>query len=151
MRIVTDSQGREWVLRLDMAAWERVVARGLLSNSLDTQAQDLQRLVADPAQQARLAYWIVRDQAHERGYTSEQVFVEQMPLEDLGLLCDAALDELHHFFACLRMRFQAHVIAMTRELLDQQIVELTARLQASPGSAPGSQESTRDLIVSQSS
>lgn len=148
MRAITDSQGREWELRMTLLHWERITARGLISNQLDQQTADFQKLVCDPVQLGRVAYCIVKEQANAFGYKSEAEFLQGMPLEDLGLIGEAAITELHDFFASLRMRLQAYILRMLHQEIEAKLNEVDTRLRESRGSAPASSASTPETTVS---
>jgi len=136
MKTVTDSQGREWELRMTLLHWERLVANGLISNQLETQSTDFQKLVSDPVHLARVTYCIVKEKANEYGYKSEAEFLTHLPLEDVGLLGEAAIEELHDFFASLRMNLQAFILRTIRDELATRLKQLEEQLQGSRGNVP---------------
>jgi hypothetical protein len=136
MKTVTDSQGREWELRMMLLHWERLVANGLISNHLETQPADFQKLVCDPAHLARVTYCIVKEKANEYGYQSEADFMSTLPLSDMGLLGEAVIEELHDFFVLLRMSLQAFILRTIRDELATKLKELEGQLQALRGNAP---------------
>ena len=160
MQRFVDNAGRTWVIQINVAAVKRV--RGLLDVDLyklvDNGFAGLAELLADPITLVDVIYVLCKDQADKEG-VSDESFGASMAGDSIMLATEAFLDELTDFFPDPRIREGLKkVIAASRKMRDHimerafaKIKEIdpireAERLIASSGTAPGSSESTPDLL-----
>lgn len=132
MKSFKDTQDREWVIEINVAAIKRV--RGLLSIDLykaaDDGLQGLADIVGDPVQLVDVLFVLCRDQATERGVSDED-FGRAMGGDVLLNASEAFVEELVDFFPEPRARAALRkVIDTGRHLRDRLIDRAEAQINA---------------------
>ena len=160
MQRFVDNAGRTWVIQINVAAVKRV--RGLLDIDLYNLVVDrfagLKNLIADPVQLIDVVYVLCKAEADAQGISDEQ-FGAGFSGDTLHAASQAFLAELIDFFPDPRVRAGIRkVIDLSQEVSGHMMAEMEANLsQADPeamarkliasfGTAPGSSESTPDLL-----
>ena len=160
MQRFVDNAGRTWVIQINVAAVKRV--RGLLDVDLyklvDDRFAGLKALISDPVQLIDVVYVLCKAEADAQGISDEQ-FGTGFSGDTLHAASQAFLSELIDFFPDPRVRAGIRrVIELTRtvnvHMMDEMEASLSQvdpmavarRLIASSGTAPGSLESTPDLL-----
>jgi hypothetical protein len=165
MKSFKDTEGREWIVKINVAAIKRV--KGLLGIDLyllvDDGFKGLSKLIADPIQLVDVVYVLCKGKADERNVTDEQ-FGEAMAGDAIEHAAKAFVLELTDFFPDPRARaglkkvmdksdeIKNLLMAHAELLLDAVDVQSEAeKLLISSGVAPASSESTPDPSRSPSS
>lgn len=148
MKIVTDSQNREWTLQLTLSMWERLVARGLVPDGLDEMMQWWTRFAMSPSLQCKVLWVLLAEQARDKKIMSEGAFINALTPEDLGLLRDPLLEEFRDFFVATGMKMMARLAGFIETEVPTIIERRIEALRDLPTSAAVLSELTRGASVS---
>ena len=163
MKCFKDTEGREWIVRIDVSAIKRV--RDLLGLDLlsiaegEQEGELLQQLICDPIVLCDVIYCVCKTKADEREISDED-FGRAMAGDAIDHATTALLESLVEFFPLAKRQLlskalqkfehlKAKVMKLAEERLDSPELEaelLAAALQSgrSSGSSQESSESTPD-------
>lgn len=158
MRAFRDGNGKEWVVRIDVAQAKKVrAATGVdLTRLIDDKLAPLSALLADPIQFVDVLWVLCSEEARGRD-VSDEAFGASLGGDSLAAATEAFVEALVDFFpdATRRDRIR-RVIAMGKAILDEVATEEDHRLAnldvkekarqlmsgSSSTNSPGSPEST---------
>lgn len=145
-----DTEGREWVLTLDVQLIKDVAQRSgvRIHKLLADDAKGLQELLSDPIAFVDTLYLIVEDQAKAKGLTPED-FGRGLAGDPLEAAAVAFMEALADFSPSRQRKLIQSLMAKGNEVADK-VIELArkkidaldpATLFSSPMNSPGSSES----------
>ena len=160
MQTFVDNSNRAWTVAVTVTGVKRVrAALGIdIPSLIENGSEGLGKLLGDPVAIIDVIYVLCRDQAEKLGITDEQ-FGEAMAGDAIQGACNAFLEAFADFFQEPRVRAGIRkMLVLSRKVTDLAMSEMTKTLEsvdvdqearkliASFGTAPGSSESTPDLL-----
>ena len=160
MQTFVDNTNRAWTVAVTVTGVKRVRATlGIdIPSLIENGSEGLAKLLGDPISLVDVIYVLCRDQAEKQGVTDEQ-FGEAMAGDAIQGASNAFLEAFADFFQEPRVRAGIRkMLVLSRKVTDLAMSEMTKTLEsvdvdqearkliASFGTAPGSSESTPDLL-----